>query len=423
MISSSLTWFVSQVGATSIAIATSAALLSTSAWAATLSQWQFNPAENRLEIAVQAGTTPRYFFLEDPLRLVIDLPDTEVGAVPSQQQYSGIVQQIRVAQFQPGLTRIVMELSPGAVLSSQQAQLQLIESQNGIARWAIRPLVVGASPANPTSVSNTLPPATFWSANAPQVSVPPIARRANPLPSQEDAETPGASAADLTVQPRQAVLAPSPRPTRPPQTEQRPRPPFPTPTQVEPPAQSPPPPVPVQVEAPPQNAPIDIPITANYSPPPVAEVPVIEFGQPLPRKDLVARNRLESSAGVGGSTVALVAPDARLILPSGTLLTLMYPGRVALSLRPGAVRQEVLLLQEEIRDTNGQILIPMGSMVIGRFEMDGQGVRFITQAIGLGDRNLPLAAQSVPLHQGLAQIAIQPNQTLQVRLSQDLPRP
>uniref|UniRef100_A0ACD5GV66 Uncharacterized protein n=1 Tax=Desertifilum tharense IPPAS B-1220 TaxID=1781255 RepID=A0ACD5GV66_9CYAN len=109
----------------------------------------------------------------------------------------------------------------------------------------------------------------------------------------------------------------------------------------------------------------------------------------MPRKDLVARNRLESSAGVGGSTVALVAPDARLILPSGTLLTLMYPGRVALSLRPGAVRQEVLLLQEEIRDTNGQILIPMGSMVIGRFEMDGQGVRFITQAIGLGDRNLP----------------------------------
>ncbi|NES96334.1 MAG: AMIN domain-containing protein [Desertifilum sp. SIO1I2] len=418
MISSSLTWFVSQVGAIGkaipVAIAASA-LLSTSAWASTLSQWEFNPTESRLEIAVQAGTTPRYFFLADPLRLVIDLPDTEVGAVPSQQQYSGIVQQIRVAQFQPGLTRIVMELSPGAVLSSQQAQLQLLESHNGIARWGIRPLVVGASPASPTRVSNTLPPATFWSATAPQVSVPPLTRRAKPMPSQEDAETPGASAADLAVQPRQAILAPSARPTRPS---------FPTPTLV-PPAQSPPPPVPAQAEPPPQNAPIDIPIVANYTPtlPPVAEVPVIEFGEPLPRKDLVARTRLESSAGVGGSTGALVAPDARLILPSGTLLTLMYPGSVALSLRPGAVRQEVLLLQEEIRDTNGQILIPTGAMVIGRFEMDRQEVRFIAQAIGLGDRNLPLTAQSVPLNEGSAQIAIQPNQTLQVRLSQDLSRP
>ncbi|MDK3156516.1 hypothetical protein QPK87_07985 [Kamptonema cortianum] len=85
----------------------------------------------------------------------------------------------------------------------------------------------------------------------PKSAVPPIARRANPIPSQEDAETPGAGAADLAVQPRQAILAPSPRPTRPSQTEQRPRPPL--PTQVEPPAQSPPPPVPVQVEVPPHE--------------------------------------------------------------------------------------------------------------------------------------------------------------------------
>lgn len=392
-------------------------ILCASSFAATLSQWEFNAVENRLEITVQQGTTPRYFLLENPLRLVIDLPDTEVGSAIAEQSYSGVVQQIRVAQFEPGLTRIVMELSPNIVLSPEQAQLQLLESANGVTRWGIRPLLQGASPAvssvTPTTNTSTLPPATFWTTNAPQISVPPLSRPSPSMPSQEDAETPGAGAADLVVQPRtfpqRANISTPVRPTpAPPQAVAR--------ETIQPPVTvAVPPPAPAQV-------PVEVSVTRNLpepSPSPVivaaTQVPVIEFGQPLPRRDF--------NAGVGGSTVALVALDSRVILPSGTLLTLLYPGTVAMDLRQGAVRQEILLLQEEIRDIDGQIIIPAGATVIGRFEVDRRGSRFITQAINIGDRNFPLAAQSISFSEGSSQTTIQPSQTLQVRLIQDLNRP
>lgn len=75
-------------------------------------------------------------------------------------------------------------------------------------------------------------------------------------------------------------------------------------------------------------------------------------------------------------------------------MTLRYPGAASLNLRTETPHQEVLLLQSDVRDTWGGVVVPAGTVVIGRFETSSAGSRFITQAISINGRNIPLIAQS-----------------------------
>jgi len=108
------------IGAIAAILAVAADTLGLSGQAASLTHWTFDPAANQLEITVKDGTTPHYFLMAQPARIVVDLPDTAVGNVSTQQTYSGAIRQIRVSQFQPGLTRIVMEISPDVSLAPGQ---------------------------------------------------------------------------------------------------------------------------------------------------------------------------------------------------------------------------------------------------------------------------------------------------------------
>ncbi|MFH7025170.1 MAG: AMIN domain-containing protein [Heteroscytonema crispum UTEX LB 1556] len=106
---------------------------------ARLEDWRFYPETSQLELSLSAGTTPRYFYLAQPPRLVVDLPDTKLGYVPTQQNYSGAIQRIRVSQLNAGVTRLVMDLAPGTFLDQNQVQLQPASWQNN--RWVLRPLI------------------------------------------------------------------------------------------------------------------------------------------------------------------------------------------------------------------------------------------------------------------------------------------
>ncbi|NET50421.1 MAG: AMIN domain-containing protein, partial [Merismopedia sp. SIO2A8] len=124
------------------------ALSSASALAAQLTQWSFDQQTQRLELSLPDGTTPQYFLLAQPPRIVIDLPNTQIGSVADVQTYPGVVRSIRVSQFQPNLARIVMELEPDAVFSPGHIEIQPISSPStveahGQERWQIRPLIVG----------------------------------------------------------------------------------------------------------------------------------------------------------------------------------------------------------------------------------------------------------------------------------------
>lgn len=209
-----------------MALAGAAIVMVAPAQAATLDSWQFDPNTQQLVITVPEGVTPRYYLVAEPARIVIDVPNTSVGAVPLQQSYSGVVRQVRIAEFQPGLTRIVLELSPEAVLAPGQVELERLEDSNTkTQRWALRPLLVtdtpsptvaqsteapAAAPSNATSsdtASNPAPPNSEAVATAP-TAAPPGEMTAAPAAETPSTETPDVdpqSTAPAAAQPSTAA--------------------------------------------------------------------------------------------------------------------------------------------------------------------------------------------------------------------------
>ena len=162
----------------------------TPAQAALLADWRFDTATNQLQVTLKDRTTPRYFFLDQPTRIVLDLPNTKLGEVTTQKNYSGAVRSIRVSQFQKDVTRIVLELSPEVLLAPERVQLQRVQPQRSRGdRWLLRPGIARQSTPTQTQkppatlgtqqpaikpIDTTLPPATFSSQGSAIVSVPPL---------------------------------------------------------------------------------------------------------------------------------------------------------------------------------------------------------------------------------------------------------
>ena len=551
---SSVPWGIG-VGS-AIAIAT----MITPAQAASLTSWSFDPSTNLLEVTVKDGTQPRYFVMAQPARIVLDLPGTSIAGVKTQASYGGAVRQVRVSQFQPGVTRIVMELAPDTRLASGQVNLQKLEETSSNSRWVLRPLLADSTttatrstpqPANSDRAqsSEAIAPPTI----APSISVPPpLAVAPNPAVTPATALPPTPSSAPAasppvappTTEPPQppiAIVPPAlPSTTTPPiapemaaliagsetaaivppalPTSSNPAPlvsEVPAPiagdeaAALVPPVSESSAPVPLkgEVSTPPASVPQDSPVSPNpttlfptAAAPASLEIPstlptapatptiavpsISESERGLSERDLSGRDSSErgfASPGGSGSSVDLVPTQAQSLqtatpleatswpasvsvpplspassvppaiapsqpaptvsvpplqsesiaapttvpaapisappsvspaiefgqplpegqalrssssLTAGALLSLRYPGTASLKLRPGTPQQEVLLLHSEIRDEAGNVFAPKDSMVIGRFETDQAGSRFVAQAISLQGRSMPLVAQS-----------------------------
>ncbi|MEH2254218.1 AMIN domain-containing protein [Nostoc sp.] len=162
---------------------------------AKLNNWRFSPKTQQLEITLSAGTTPRYFYLAQPSRLVVDLPNTKLGKVTTQKNYSGAIKSIRVSQLNQNDTRIVLDLAPGTVFNPKRVQLQPVSRKNST-RWVLRPVISGKTTA--VKPGNSLPspkkqpqtpdkpqppsnvPVTTTNPELPLLTVPPSS---NELPS------------------------------------------------------------------------------------------------------------------------------------------------------------------------------------------------------------------------------------------------
>ncbi|MDX2243575.1 MAG: AMIN domain-containing protein [Leptolyngbyaceae cyanobacterium bins.302] len=208
--------------------------------AAALTDWRYDAATNQLEMTVKEGTTPKYFVMAQPARIVVDLPDTEMGEVKSKESFSGVVSQVRVSQFQPGITRIVLELAPDVELAAGQVKLETKGD-----RLVLRPLVATATTATkpvaktqastsktaiskaesalppPPAVETVTPPAAASVSPAPPPASP---VPASPVPSASpNLSLPSAIGADVspvTTEPTVSVPPPSasvpaPFPTKP----------------------------------------------------------------------------------------------------------------------------------------------------------------------------------------------------------------
>ncbi len=186
---------------------------------AKLNNWRFYPETKKLEITLSSSKTPQYFYLNEPPRLVVDIPDTQLGKVSTQQNYTGSVQRVRVSQLSANVTRIVLDLAPGSTVDANKVQLQPATRQNPT-RWVLRPAIVKVAkqssnfqqsaknqqPTTPSYVQlpSTLPPITGLQ-QQPFVSVPPLNSN-NPTPKSSNFNNANSSNPPVPTLPNYPVI-------------------------------------------------------------------------------------------------------------------------------------------------------------------------------------------------------------------------
>lgn len=136
-----------------------------------LPQWEFNPETSQLRFTLESSVTPSYFLLENPTRLVIDLPDTQIPGGSIQKQYQGLVEEIRIGQFEEETARIVLKLAPHATFASDSVSLTPIVGSEGN-QWQLDPKIKTIE--FPLSTLMTIPPVKESPiTSSQQVQVPP----------------------------------------------------------------------------------------------------------------------------------------------------------------------------------------------------------------------------------------------------------
>jgi N-acetylmuramoyl-L-alanine amidase len=110
------------------------ALVSLPATAAEILSWQFNAVENRIDFSTNSAVKPEAQMLANPSRLIIDLPDTKLKQPTSSQTLGNGMRSLRVGQFDPDRTRMVLELDPDYAIDPQQILIQATNSK----QWSIQ---------------------------------------------------------------------------------------------------------------------------------------------------------------------------------------------------------------------------------------------------------------------------------------------
>lgn len=118
--------------------------------AGTLLSWRFDQGQNRLTFTTDKRVQPKAKLIQNPTRLVIDLPQTTIQKPILNQSLSGAIKSIRVGQPEPTVARIVIEFAPGYTVDPQK----LIIKGASPTTWTVNL----PTPARSTVVADSLPP-------------------------------------------------------------------------------------------------------------------------------------------------------------------------------------------------------------------------------------------------------------------------
>ncbi|MBD2596843.1 serine hydrolase [Nostoc spongiaeforme FACHB-130] len=110
-------------------------LLSSPAKASRLESWSFDTAQNQLNITTVSGVKPRAFLIQNPTRLVIDLPGTKLNTNTIRKNYGATVREIRVGKVNDNTTRLVVELAPGYTVDPAKLLVQGDSSTHWIVKF------------------------------------------------------------------------------------------------------------------------------------------------------------------------------------------------------------------------------------------------------------------------------------------------
>jgi beta-lactamase class A len=111
-------------------------LLSSAAKAASLESWYVDTARNQLNITTESGVQPRAFLINNPTRLVIDLPKIQLDRNTIRQSFGSKVKEIRIGKVDSDTTRLVVELAPGYTISPEKLLIKGDSSSHWIVNFA-----------------------------------------------------------------------------------------------------------------------------------------------------------------------------------------------------------------------------------------------------------------------------------------------
>jgi beta-lactamase class A len=100
----------------------------------TLKSWHFDANQNQLNVTTDTSVQPSVKLIPNPTRLVIDLPGIVLEYPETPQSYNSAIKEIRVGQFDPETTRLVIQLNPGYKLNPQQVRI----IKESATRWSFQ---------------------------------------------------------------------------------------------------------------------------------------------------------------------------------------------------------------------------------------------------------------------------------------------
>ncbi|MEH1913662.1 serine hydrolase [Nostoc sp.] len=92
--------------------------------ASQLQSWYYDSSQNQLDLTTTSGIEPKAFLLDNPNRLVIDLPGTNFNSDTVKRSFGKAVKEIRLGKPDSQTTRFVVELAPGYDVTSQNISVK-----------------------------------------------------------------------------------------------------------------------------------------------------------------------------------------------------------------------------------------------------------------------------------------------------------
>jgi beta-lactamase class A len=111
-------------------------LLCSPAKASRLQSWYFDSAKNQLNLTTDSGVQPKAFLINNPTRLVIDLPGTKLDGNTVRQRFGSAVREIRLGKLDAKTTRLVIEIAPGYTVSPEKLLIKGDSSSHWIVNFA-----------------------------------------------------------------------------------------------------------------------------------------------------------------------------------------------------------------------------------------------------------------------------------------------
>lgn len=183
-------------------------LLSSPAEAARLKAWHFDTKHHRLEIKTEGKVQPTAKLVFNPMRLVIDLPGTDLNRTTIKKKVGGAYRSIRVGQVDEKTTRVVIELTPGYQLNPQEVKFRGASPSYWLVQLPKPEKVISSSPITAPEPQLPAAPASTPALGAASEPQPPAS---TPTSSAVPEPQPPAAPAPIASSPRAmfSVIAPN----------------------------------------------------------------------------------------------------------------------------------------------------------------------------------------------------------------------